>query len=338
MGNLSVPGLDQTGAAILSYASWAPSGHNSQPWTVKVHDERRWTIQADPSRRLPAVDPDNRELLLSLGAFTENLVLAAGALGLEAIVEVTASSSHERDIARVELIPGRPTGYPLRRLADRRTVKKGYQNRELSSAAVQKLEESFDGRLFYFPRESRHARCIADGAVEAFRHQSDRDPAQAELAAWIRFDDREAEKLRDGLTPAGMEITGLAGWYVRHFMSTQDVVGERFRKEGVDLTARLANEGAGWLVITSPGDRPADLIDTGRRFERMFLTLREQGLAIHPMTQQLEETAWRERIAGQHGSGMIPQFILRVGFPERYPAPVSLRRPAAWFTTKSDRP
>jgi hypothetical protein len=54
-------------------------------------------------------------------------------------------------------------------------------------------------------------------------------------------------------------------------------------------------------------------------------------VAIHPMTQMLEEEKWRPRITGDHDGEMIPQFILRVGYLDRYPEPVSLRRPVSWF-------
>jgi hypothetical protein len=172
---------------------------------------------------------------------------------------------------------------------------------------------------------------MAEGALEAFRAQTYRDEAQQELATWIRFRDAEAEAHRDGLTVDSMEIKGLAGWYVRNFMNRSDVMTEGFRGKGVEGVARHVQEGAGWLVITSPGETVADLIDTGRRFERIFLLCRERGIGIHPMTQMLEEERWRHEISVQHGAGMIPQFILRVGYLERYAAPVSLRRPVSWF-------
>ena len=76
-----VPALDTPGMRVLHFASLAPNGHNTQPWSVVVHDARHWTIRAVPSRRLPAVDPHDRELTLSIGAFVENLVLAAAAEG-----------------------------------------------------------------------------------------------------------------------------------------------------------------------------------------------------------------------------------------------------------------
>ncbi|MBU2551202.1 MAG: hypothetical protein KKB20_22510 [Proteobacteria bacterium] len=324
-------GLEAEGATILRYASLAPSGHNCQPWTVRLDGPWSWTIGLDPVRRLPAVDPEDRELTLSIGAFVENLVLAAGALGFEAETEPVEESGPGTDRVRVRLSRSRPTGYPLRRLTQRRTVKKGFHPRELTAEDVRALSAPLSGHLHYFPRTSRHGGCIRDAAVEAFRAQSRRDEAQRELARWVRFSDEAVRRHRDGLTPEGMEIYGLAGWYVRHFMEPEDVTGETFRKQGVDMTAEIAGQGAGWLVVTSPGTATADLIETGRRFERVALLARERGLALHPMTQVLEEEDWRRRIARDHGPGMIPQFILRVGYLDRYPPPVSLRRPVAWF-------
>ena len=89
--------------------------------------------------------------------------------------------------------------------------------------------------------------------------------------------------------------------------------------------------GAGWLVLTSPADGLADRVEAGRRFQRLALGLKERSLAAHPMSQQLEEPKFRARIAKEHHAALVPQLILRVGYLDSYPAPVSLRRPVEWF-------
>ena len=104
-----------------------------------------------------------------------------------------------------------------------------------------------------------------------------------------------------------------------------------FRKQSVDHTAKLARQDGGWIVITSEGRTVADLIDTGRRFERMALLARERKIAVQPMTQYLEEDTGLKHIAANHEASMIPQFVLRVGYLDIYPLPVSLRRPVSWF-------
>lgn len=323
----SIPPLDRLGVQILELASLAPNGHNTQPWEVAVHDARDWTIRAVESRRLPAVDPEDRELTLSIGAFAENLVLAASALGLAAELSVASSEpGATRELVRVRLHDATPGPYPLARIRSRRTVRRGLGARELRESIVKPLCAPLDGSFVYFPRASREAARLAEATLEANRKQAWRDDAQRELASWLRFDDGEAARLRDGLSTAGMEITGLAGWYVRHFMEPEDAMTESFRSRSIDAVARMVGEGGGWIVVLGDGSTRARLVETGRRFEAMALLAREHGVGIHPMTQVLEEEPWRTGIASALGLREPMQFVLRVGRVDSYPDPVTLRR------------
>src|SRR5262245_65113218 len=78
--------------ALLYYASLAPSGHNAQPWRVRVGAGELW-IGTDRARWLPKVDPTNREAALSVGAFVENLIVAAPTYGYVAEYQVIGTSS-----------------------------------------------------------------------------------------------------------------------------------------------------------------------------------------------------------------------------------------------------
>ena len=321
------------GWEVLFYASLAPSGHNSQPWFVRVEAEDVWVVGSDPRRWLPAVDPDNREVLLSIGAFLENLVQAAAVKGFDAEVEVLTEKRYDKDVARVRFRKGRAVDMPLARLTTRRTLKTGLLSRELRAADIRRMESLAGGGLYYFPMASEHGGLMAEAALENFRIQFQNESAMAEAVTWTRLSEEDARRFRDGLTPESMEIHGLAGWWVRHFMDVAEVSGKTWRKGAVDKVAGQVREGAGWLVITSPGRGVSDLIDTGRRFQRMALMAREMGIALHPMTQTLEESHGKRQISENHNPGMIPQFMLRVGYVDDYPDPVSLRRPVSWFIT-----
>lgn len=323
--------LKEEHISILHHASLAPSGHNSQPWIVRIVSPHEWIIEADPNRRLPSVDPQNREAMLSLGAFTENLVLTAGAIGIRAKATVVAQNAFDREIVIIKLSaePSRP--YPLERITQRMTVKSGYLDREISSQDIKTLAKPFDGRLIYFPNGTPHAACIREGAIEQFRKQTYRKDAQTETIKWFRLSNKDAERHRDGLTVQGMEIKGFKGWYVSHFVDPGDFLKPSFLEQSVDHTAKLARQGGGWLVITSQGNTVADLLDTGRKFQRIALVARENRIAIHPMTQFLEEKEGLDQITAHHHADLHPQFILRVGYLNTYPKPVSLRRPVSWF-------
>jgi hypothetical protein len=96
-------------------------------------------------------------------------------------------------------------------------------------------------------------------------------------------------RFRDGLTPEGMEISGIAGWYVRYFYSREDMLNKAFRETTVKMVKDQVDCHGGWLVITSADVSVASLLETGRLFQRMFLGCRNKMIAIHPMTQMLEE-------------------------------------------------
>lgn len=323
--------LDRVSQKILHYASLAPSGHNSQPWFVRVKNQNEWIIGADPKRRMPTVDPANREVMLSIGAFAENLDIAASYYGLKANMDVIAKDPFDTEILKVSLRETAPVRYPLQRITSRMTVKHGYQPDEIRSEDVLALSGPLNGHLHYFPRGTRHADCMVEGAIENFKLQVARDVAQVETVHWMRLSNREALQHRDGLTAEGMEIKGFKGWVVRNFLEPEDFMKPSFRQQSVDHTAKLARQGGGWFVITSDGRTVADLIETGRRFQKMALLARERNIAIHPMTQHLEEESGTTQIAAHHQASMTPQFMLRVGYLNRYPEPVSLRRPVSWF-------
>ena len=326
--------LSVAAAGILNYAALAPSGHNSQPWQVSLHTPRHWSVSIPPRRRLPAVDPHARETLISLGAFIENLVQAAQSYGYQAAVSVTANNPQETRILEIKLSPQSPAiTADLSLLGLRRMVKQGQQQRLLQSCDVRLLQRSSQHRLDYLPRDQAAAETIRAGTVLAMESQCQRDAAKAELARWIRFRRSAVNSHRDGLTVAGMELKRLAGWWVENFYQTEDVLTETFRHQTVTMTEVLSRQGAGWLVLHGAGDSPTELIAVGRSLQRILLQARRLNIACHPMSQLLEERIGQRELALQFGADHNIQMLLRVGYLERYPAPVTPRRPAQWFVT-----
>lgn len=321
-------------AHALQLASLAPSSHNMQPWRVEICEPQRWEIGLSSARRLPAVDPGNREPLLSLGAFLENLLLAAEAGGWRGDWRVVATQPTDPVVLEVEWTRAPPRPYPLSRLSERRTLRSGYRNRVLSDDDFAFLAvDVADCR--YLPAGSSSAGYLAENTIAAMREQSLRDAAQQELADWIRWSPAMQRRHRDGLTPASMEIEGIAGWYVSHFYSPAKVLTDGFRAAGVERAQEQARAGAGWIVMTSTDASVANLIDSGRRFERLALRARDRGIALQPMTQMLEESPWRDKVARALDASGHVQWIVRVGYVDRYTAPVSPRLPLTAFVRVS---
>lgn len=345
--------IGQDGVDILRYASLAPNGHNTQPWAVNIVESRKWILETDPTRWLPAVDPGNREMLLSMGAFLENLILAAERAGYAVEYHVLAQSPKDRQVAEIVLRQTTPRNVNLDQLRLRRIIRKGLLSKDLTNEDVNSIIGDDVERWHYFTPGSSQSAYLAEGTLEANRFQTSRDDAQEELADWIRWSNEDAGAHMNGLTPATMEITGLAGWFVRTFYDRNDVLKQGFREATINVVTEQVHRHGGWLVLTSnatsassastsadvdsvtsasPQLDVAELLETGRCFQRLCLKVRERMIAAHPMTQMLEEPQWQREVASTLGIAGQAHFIVRTGYVVSYPAPASLRRPVEWFT------
>ncbi len=336
----SIKGLEKDEMEILYLASLAPSSHNTQPWTVKIVEPRHWTIGSDKKRWLPAVDPDHRELFLSMGAFIENLVIAAGAHGYKAEIKIIAKDKADTEIAEVRLKKDNPQDFPLEKIKKRRTVRSNYLDQEIKPDDIRFITKhdspsclipTVFPHSFYFSNSSPQGKYLQEGTIEANRNQALRDAAQEELANWIRWSNKEGKAYRNGLTPESMEIKGIAGFFVRSFYNHQSVLKKSFRDQTVDLVSKQVKTSGGWLVVTSQDSNISTLIEYGKVWENMLLRIRERMIGIHPMSQMLEEEPWKNQVAKDLGLTGEVQWILRIGYLKNYPDPVSLRMPLSRF-------
>ncbi len=317
---------------ILFLASLAPSGHNTQPWFVQYLEPLHWIIGNDKSKWLPAVDPAQRETILSIGTFIQNLEYAAGSFGYVCDWNLLATTNQDERVMEVKLIKEESNNtFDIAKIKNRRTVRSDFLSDVLKKEDLKYFVNSEPEFIHYLPATSKESQFINEQTIVANRLQSYRDPAQQELANWMRFSSQDAEKYGDGLTTASMEIEGISGWVVRNFYGKDNVMKNDFRKRGIDKVKKEVLESAGWILITSKDDSLATLLETGRRMQRLFLKVREKSVAIQPMTQILEESSTRQKLNQSIDINENIQFILRVGYLKHYPEPVSLRRPVDGF-------
>jgi hypothetical protein len=219
---------------ILFLASLAPSGHNTQPWFVKYVEPYHWIICNDKNRWLPGVDPTQRETILSIGAFLQNLEYAANNLGYNCQFNILATINQDENIVDVKLT--RAIGsinYDIDQIKHRRTVRSNYLNDVLKKVDISYLLDEETDFIHYLPNTSKEHQWLNEQTIEANRIQAYRDAAQSELANWIRFSSKDAGEHMDGLTLAGMEIDGIPGWYLRNFYDKEDVMKKSFREQSI---------------------------------------------------------------------------------------------------------
>ena len=313
---------------ILALASLAPSGHNTQPWFVKYLEPYHWIICNDNSRWLPGVDPIQRETILSIGAFLQNLEYAANSFGYNCQSNILSTNNQNENVVDLKLTKATSIiKYDNEQIKQRRTVRSNYLSDILKKEDISYLLNEEKDYIYYIPTTSKQHLWLNEQTIEANRIQSYRDAAQSELADWIRFSSKDAAKHLDGLTLASMEIEGIPGWYLRNFYGKSDVMKKSFREQSIDKVVKeVSNASAGWLLITSKDNSVEALLETGKRLQRLWLKVRGKNIAIHPMTQIIEEAKTNQVLNTSMGINDPVQFILRTGYLKNYPNPVSLRR------------
>ncbi len=311
---------------IIYYASLAGNSHNTQPWYVYVESDSLLFIKADFSRKLQIVDPDARGLFISLGAFIENLELAAGSLGYKTEVKITAKHKNDSNVATIYLNESQKNGYNLSQIENRRTLRTPFHNTEISKEHLNNLFDNSKSEIFYFSSSSEEGKYIAEQTLAAYTQQAQDDQAKQELANWMRFSNSDVEKYRDGLTTTGMGITGFGGFFVRNFYKPEDSMKDSFIKTGIEKTKEQIENCGGWIVIIQNEDSPKSWIKTGRLYQRLNLVCRDMMIGFHPMNQMIEEENFEEKANERLSQSGIIQFIARVGYVDEYPPANSVRR------------
>ncbi|MCF7928094.1 MAG: hypothetical protein K9L68_03900 [Spirochaetales bacterium] len=313
-GNTDVP-------EILEAAKYADSSHNVQPWEVRV-DGAQITVEVSEDRRLPEVDPENREIMLSIGGFIEQLVQAADACGYDAQVEFLLSERTGREVARLHL---RKNGKTIDRkrlnllkmvVTDKKNLAVRIPAREDLDAVLGKRTpgEGESPLVTFFPAGSREAHWFRSEAPRAALAQAERDNVQKELVGLFHFSKKTERERGIGMTPQMMGLPKIARFFWYAFFKPETMLKDSNRKAIGSITEKQLDHSAGILVISSDSGEPRDLIETGRRYQRMKIAAFKRNIVIHPISQVLEEEPWKNRVAAELGVAGTVQYIARIGY------------------------
>lgn len=300
----------------LSYALLAPNPHNRQPWLAELIGPDGLRIYRDPARNLPQTDPHDRQLTIGMGCFLELMVMAAAQSGHG--VSLTLFPEGEGGpVAEARFTPGTGVPDPLfAHVASRRSCKEPFAARAVAPD----------------PALAGHARLITDGPLvdalraltwEAWMIEAETPRTYRESVDLMRIGKREIEANPDGINLGGpfMDSLRLTGVLTRE--AQLDPSSTAYRT-GVDIYRKMLQATPAYAVITTTGNTRNDQIDTGGRWLRLNLAATGAGLALHPVSQCLQEYP---EMATQHARahellaspGETVQMLGRLGYGPQVP-------------------
>jgi len=304
---------------LVRCATLAANGHNTQPWKFGL-SPGAITIRPDLSRRTPVVDPDEHHLWVSLGCATENLVLAAAALGKHADVVFGPQEVH------VSLDNAAPVRSPLvNAIFQRQCTRAEYDGQPMPNDSLQELARAADRSGVQLLLLTERAK--VEGAVDYVTQGNSaqiRDAAFVkELKEWVRFNEADALATRDGLFSRLTGNPTLPGWLGNAIFNM--VLSEKSENEKY---AKQLRSSAGVAVFVGERADPAHWFEVGRAYERFALAATTLGVRTAFVNQPVEVPAVRTQFAQWLGLGAArPDLVVRFG--RGLQMPYSLRRPVA---------
>lgn len=322
LSSASLKGQNSDFLKMLEKGIKAPSGHNTQPWKFKIN---RNNIEIYPNfeKSLPVVDKTHRELFISLGCAVTNICITANQLGYSYQREIIAKN--DETFIRIGLKREEVKKNPLfLQIDNRQTNRSVYKTQLLSMDTIDRLR-----RLNLTPSVSVHfyengtedfyklSNFIYEGNTILFRNKGFR----RELLNWIRFNDKDIEKHKDGLGYNVLGSPSFPQWIGR------SIVRSFLRSNTQNKSERAKLLSSSHLVLlTTLGNTPKDWILAGESLELFFLKCTELGVSVAFCNQPCEvETLSQKLRKEMNVNNNYPMLLMRIGYSSSMP--YSVRKP-----------
>ncbi|MFI9561233.1 Acg family FMN-binding oxidoreductase [Nonomuraea endophytica] len=299
--------LSQVMRAAVQTATWAPSVHNSQPWSFAIA-RQEISLRADIDRKLKLSDPDGRQMLIGCGAALFNIRTSLRAMGYESLVKVLPDPDRPSLLAIIR--PGSAVA------ADEETLR--------LSAEIERRRTHWAGFVDLPVPDRMVGKLVALAAAEG--------------ATLTPVDSGDAEQVISALTAVAQSVQSasleLIGWAQRPGSGRKDgVPADGYPTEAGRTDPQFAQRdyahGRPWgnladqseststgivAVLTTRADSREAWIAAGQALQGVLLHASAHGVSAAFRNQAPEMHHLREFLRQELCSGAYPQMIIRVGF------------------------
>jgi len=303
---------------FIRYATLAANGHNAQSWKFAIKEDVI-EIHPDYTRRLPVVDPHDRELWIGLGCALENLLVAARTVGYAPKVTYPGAA----DFIHIRLKADTPQSNPLfDAILLRQNTRSEYDGQPIKTTDLDQVQALplEPGVVLHFVTNPADLETVLEYVNQGNLSQYADSAFVDELIYWLRFNKKDALASLDGLYSRCSGNPQVPRWLGRMF-----VAGIKPQQQA-DADAEKLRSSPGSVVVASESDDKTAWVRTGQVYERMVLKMSSLNIKSAFLNQPIEVQDLRSQFQSAMGLGAsLPQLLVRFGYADAMPH--SLRRP-----------
>lgn len=318
---------DSVWRELLEDARRYPSPHNSQPIKVRITGQYDATLYYDLDLGLPAENYGIPFGHVCAGVFLESLATVAAFRGYRVVESLDHgemnfdASDRLHPLGSLRLEAHAPSDADKARFAAylaRHTSRRPYDAKAVSDAVVTAVRDvaTASGQVFRHSADPELVGQIIRVNQETLFDDLQNDAVHAEILHWLRYSKTDAQSRGDGLSAETMLMPGGAlRFAMKHRgLWTAPVVGALIR--GMYLKTMRGVTQVGWLE--GPFASPADFVEAGRAFMRVWLEFTLHGVYLHPFGTVITNPhshAEFVRVAGiQESDASMAWMLFRFGY------------------------
>jgi len=268
----------------LAYAILSPNPHNRQPWEIELVGKNEIKIYRDLSKNLPHTDPYDRQLTIGMGCFLETMVIAASNLGYRVEIELFPVQSDEY-FANAKFLKEETLSKDslFEQIISRRSCKEPFKDIEVQRKLIGKMEKY--GRVYVNQKDVKYLKKMTK---EGFYIETNTKRTFQESIDLMRFGKREINKTPDGIDLSGSlnELAIKTG-----ILSKESLLNKEsfVYKENLKIYNEMLDSTPSYIMLKSIGNSRFSQVEIGRKWVRANLLSTQLGLALHPVSQVLQE-------------------------------------------------
>lgn len=337
--------FDDPRLKLVAHGILAANGHNMQPWRIKLaEDASVLYLYADSSRVTPAVDPYARQLMITQGTFLEYVRIAGERLGAPVTIEFFPEGEYDESnlltsmdtypVAKITLKKALPNNNPLYEnlfLPD--TNRGAYTNASLPLEAVSSLTDAqtpFDISAVIY-QSATDKDTIGLIAKEAAEIEGNTPRVMKETEEIFRPNEYQKNKYRYGFSVEGQGTKGIMKCLMQTIVTLFPSMnrGKAQRDTFISSAKTSIDSTPGYLMLITKDNSRKSQIESGMFYSQCILKAHNQGLALQPLSQPLEEYPEMKKpydsLHTKYSNGGTIQMLLRVGYPKQS-LPLSMRQ------------
>lgn len=293
---------------LTGYGILAPSTHNTQPWLFNV-DSSNLKIELNSSIYLKEADRSGRNALISLGACTFNIIVAAEHFGLEPHItfkgtDINNVAIHVDFKTSPKVISKYAKLFPY--ITKRYTEKRVLPDQTIETHILDDfMKLSDESSMVLLTKDKQVISKLAHDCYIAAASYANTPLFAKELSGWLRTNNTKSYDGMPGRSSGLNAAKAIVGKAVMHILpKSLKVMAKKYLK--------MIQTSPAVGIISTPEDSVKDWFHAGFKFEWLSLLATSHGISLSPMASLIERPGKSKLVESFNKSEGYPQMFYRL--------------------------